>query len=393
MEIIIGVLLVGFLGLVAMILKTSSEDAKKSKVVEDAKGRRISDLEAQLLQKDGELKKVMEERQKLEDEFFKAKDDAEIFKRENTELLQKLKTLEKQKEETGPLREELKQKEAIAHQETVARQKMEGELSLRETEIEKTQKERDSLKADLKAKSDLYEGLKGQYDELEAEVQKLREAQIKIKAETPKAEPANKPVQAPEASELPKPEIPKAEPPKAESPKAEPPKPELPKAESLLPEAPKAGLPEGQAFPGESAKPETPKNDPAPKPGPFSLRDAGPKGPQAAEPRAQQPKPSGNTADEIPGFPKADQTKVDIKKDVPGDVEFFKVQPKKEDEASGETEAPFKLTNVNKPSAPAAQPSEKKDAAAGSQQKPPEKSKTKRETLIPGFQPKEDKPE
>ncbi|MDD5018948.1 MAG: hypothetical protein PHS61_00805, partial [Candidatus Omnitrophica bacterium] len=195
MEIIIGVLLVGFLGLVGLILKTSTDDAKKGKVLEDNKARRIADLESQLLQKDGELKKVMEERQKLEEEFFKAKDDAEILKRESSDLIQKAKQSDKFREEVNVLKDEARQKDMLVQQETTARQKMEGELALRDSDIQKLRKELDDVKSQLKTKVEVYEGLQGQYNELEAEIQKLRmgglqkpKAETISKAEPPKAE-------------------------------------------------------------------------------------------------------------------------------------------------------------------------------------------------------------
>ncbi len=428
MEIIIGVLLVGFLGLVGLILKTSTDDAKKSKAIEDGKARRISDLEAQLLQKDGELKKQMEDRQKLEEEFFKAKDDAEIFKRENADLQQKLKQSDKLREEVAVFKDEIKQKDMIAQQETTARQKMEGELALRESELEKLQKELDDLKSQLKSKNEMFEGLKGQYNELEAELQKLRmdglgkakgpfatkEDSVRIeppkpesstsdvqKAESPKDE---KPVrlesskmEAPKPEtyfrlEVSKPEPAKFEPPQAEHPSPEPLKAEPPKTEQTLPKDSEQTPPE--------AKDETIEKKFGIDTG-IGKKDSGPEVPKS---------------DEIPGFPKSQQVKLDIKKGVPGDVEFFKAETKKAEEETAKplpVAEPFKFTNINKPVVPSASPAENKEGdAASSSEKSQEKKasgtaqdrpadpsrdkqKSKRETLIPGFQPKakEDKPE
>ncbi|MFB3919765.1 MAG: hypothetical protein ACE14U_06845 [Candidatus Velamenicoccus archaeovorus] len=461
MEIIIGVLLVGFLGLVALILKTSSDDAQKGKAAEDAKARRITDLESQLLQKDGELKKLMEDRQKLEEEFFKAKDDAEIFRRENADLQQKAKQSDKFKEELAVFKDEVKQKDMIAQQETIARQKMEGELSLRESEFEKVQKELEVVKAQLKTKSEMFDGLKGQYNELEAEIQNLRMAGL----EKAKGQPAPK-------TEPPKPEPPKTEPPQAdpqkiESPKAEPPqgeeklKTESPRPEPLRPETYfKLEVPKPEAAKSEPPKAESPKPE-APKVGPLKTEQTSLRAPDQVPSKAKdetiekkfgidtgvEKKDSGPEAlksDEIPGFPKSQQVKLDIKKGVPGDVEFFKAETPKAEEEKPKTppaDEPFKFTplekppagsrtedvstssakdksspagftNANRPVPPAAPPAEKKEAAAApSGEKPVEKTpdaardkpadasrdkqKSKRETLIPGFQPKakEDKPE
>ncbi len=442
MEIIIGVLLVGFLGLVALILKTSSDDAQKGKVAEDAKARRIADLESQLLQKDGELKKLMEDRQKLEEEFFKAKDDAEIFRRENADLQQKAKQSDKFKDELAVFKDEVKQKDMIAQQETIARQKMEGELSLRESELEKVREELEVVKGQLKTKNEMFDGLKGQYNELEAEIQNLRMAGLeKAKGQpAPKAEP---PKPEPPKAELPQAElqktglsqagIPKAELPREEKPKAESPKPEPPKSETYFKlEVPKAEPPQKV----ESVKSGVPKAEP-PKPEaskvePPKIGQVSPKPAEQALPKAKEEtiekkfgidsaaekKDAGLPAsktDEIPGFPKSQQVKLDIKKGVPGDVEFFKAEtPKAEEEKTKTPPAaePFKFTNANKPGVPPASPSEEQGAdVAPSPEKPQEKTpdaardkpvdpsrdkqKSKRETLIPGFQPKakEEKPE
>ncbi|MDD5019692.1 MAG: hypothetical protein PHS61_04645, partial [Candidatus Omnitrophica bacterium] len=225
--------------------------------------------------------------------------------------------------------------------------------------------------------------------------------------------------------------ISKAEPPKAEPPKAEPPKAEQTPLKDVSVEK-KFGLDPaiaGQKAPGtEPVKPEL-------------------------------------KSDEIPGFTKIVQTKVDIKKDVPGDVEFFKASAPQTEEGKPEAapvEEPFKFTplekpssgskaddvstssakdknsltdfiNANKPVAPPGPP-EKKDPLPVSQRTPdkpveppqtkpadivqPEqgqgpqgkpstpregkpldaardKQKSKKETLIPGFHPKdkEEKPE
>jgi len=471
MEIIIGVLLVGFLGLVALILKTSSDDAQKGKAAEDAKARRIADLESQLLQKDGELKKLMEDRQKLEEEFFKAKDDAEIFRRENADFQQKAKQSDKFKEELAVFKDEVKQKDMIAQQETIARQKMEGELSLRESELEKIQKELEVVKGQLKTKNEMFDGLKGQYNELETEIQNLRMAGLeKAKGQpAPKAEP---PKPEPPKTELPQAELQKTEPPKAEppqtgipkaelsreeKPKAESPKPEPPKPEAYFKfEVPKLEAAKSEPPKAEFQKPEAPKVEPlkteqtslgAPDQVPSKAKD------ETIEKKfgidtGVEKKDSGPEvlkSDEIPGFPKSRQVKLDIKKGVPGDVEFFKAEAPKAEEEKPKTppaDEPFKFapiekpssgskaddvpmpssakdksspagfTNVNKPVPPPAPPAEKKDAGtAPSGEKPVEKTpdaarekpadasrdkqKSKRETLIPGFQPKakEDKPE
>lgn len=336
MEILIGLLLFGFLGLIGFGVKFTLDESKREKNVESAKDRKVSDLETEIGRKDLELKKLMEERQRLEDDFFKAKDEAGILKKENSEMAQKAKAQEKAKEETSELKSEIKQKDLMLQQETVARQKLQGELSLRDMEADKLTKEIDDLKKELKSRTDMHEGLKGQYNELEAELQKIHQPKVEPKIEQPKAEP--------------KIEQPKAEPkvePKVE-PRPEPPKPEV--------------------------KIET-KIEPKPQPKPEIK---------------PEPKSEVKTPEEIPGFPKQKDAKIDIKQGVPSDTDFLKAQPqppqKTEETPPGKEdtivpEGTFKLTNVNKPASQI--PAEPK--------KPQEKdkSKSKRETLIPGFHPKD----
>ena len=81
-------------------------------------------------------------------------------------------------------------------------------------------------------------------------------ADVKPKAEEPKAEAPKK--EEPKA-EAPKKEEPKAEAPKAEAPKAEAPKAEAPKAEAPKAEAPKAEAPKAEAPKAEEPKAEAPK--------------------------------------------------------------------------------------------------------------------------------------
>lgn len=331
MEILIGTLALGVVAIVVFFFKFTSDETKQQTVVEDAKARRIADLEAEMARKDTELKKMMEARQKLEDEFLKARDEADIFKKENSEIAAKIKPLEKAKEELTVLKSEAKQKDLMLEQETIARQKLRGELSLKDIEIDKLAKEVEKLNSELKAKTQLYEGLKGQFDEVEGELGKVREEAFK-KGATKKEEPKPTPQEKPEEEKT------KEEKPKEEKPKEE--KKELPKPES------KKEIAEEKA------------------------------------PEVKQP-------EEIPGFPKQADVKVETKGGVPSDTDFLKAQPPKKPEGGipGLPDIPegaFKLTNINKPAPKSKEP-----------QKPEgkDKGKSKRETLIPGFHPTKENPE
>ena len=351
MEILIVGLVLGLLALVGLAVKFSSEETGQQKKLDDAKSKKVSDLDAEIARRDMEFKKIKVDYQKLEDEFFKAKDDTDIFKKENTDMTQKVKQADKLKEELALVKDELKQKDAVLQQETIARQKLQGELSLQDAENEKTKKEIDRLNNELKAKIEMFDGLKGQFDELENELQRVRMGE---QVKPPKAEP-------------PKVEPPKVEPPKAEPLKAEPPKVEPPKAEPVSKKEEKPASLKEIAAPVKESKPqETPKK-PADTFGLFQKHD------------------------EIPGFPsKQPGAKADAKQPVPSDMEFLKaVPPEKKEEppkvlSADIAEGAFKLTNVNKPSSPASPqaPDAKKD-----------KAKSKKETLIPGFHPKEEHPE
>lgn len=330
MEILIGALALGVVVLVVFAFKFTSEETKEQKVVEDAKGRRITDLEAEMTRKDTELKKMMDTRQKLEDEFLKAKDEADIFKKENSEIAQKIKPLEKAKEELMVLKSDSKQKDLMLEQETVARQKLQGELSLKDMEIDKLAKEIEKLNSELKAKTQLYEGLKGQFDEVESELTKVREEAFKKEKGAPK-------------KEEPKPVV--EEKPEEEKPKEE--KKELPKPEEM------------EELPKLESKKEI----------------------------AEENAPQAKQYEEIPGFPKQADVKIETRQGVPSDTDFLKAQPPKKSEEGTLADMPegaFKLTNVNKPAQKSKEP-----------QKPEgkDKGKSKRETLIPGFHPLKEHPE
>lgn len=318
MEILIVILLLGLAAIIGLFFKFTKDEDKQQKNIEDAKGKKIADLETETARKDAELKKLMEERQRLEDEFFKAKDQVDIFKKENSELMLKLKAQEKSKEESAEARADLRQKDMLLHQETVARQKLQGELSLRESDIDKLTKE-------LKTKTDVLDGLKGQYGELEAELIKVREGALKKQA------PLDQKIE--------------------------------PEKESGT------GVKMGPVVqPGPEVNPEV---DPAAAAQTEPKAESVPKSESKGEPR---PGPQ-----EIPGFPKQTEDKVGINSSgVPSDMDFLKTEsPQKKEEGPGILGIPegaFKLTNVNKPAVP---PEKDKD-----------KGKSKREVLIDGFHPK-----
>jgi predicted nuclease with TOPRIM domain len=363
MEILITGLVLGLLALVGLAVKFSSEETGQQKKLEDAKNRKIADLETEIARRDTEFKKIKADYQKLEDEFFKAKDDADIFKKENTEITQKAKQAEKLKEESGSLREELKQKETILQQEIIARQKLQGEVSLADAENEKLKKEVERVNNELKSKTEMFDGLKGQFNELENELEKIGMGQVK----PPKVEPL-------------KVEPQKVEPPKVKPPKAEP---ILKQPQELKKEAKTESLRGVEQPPKESKPQEVPRKqvDDAW----LSKKQEEPK----TETKQDLPKKPDlpKSQAEIPGFvPKQPSTKTDTKLSVLSDMEFLKAAPpKKEETAPSATDIPegtFKLTNVNKPTAPTPQaPDAKKD-----------KDKSKKETLIPGFHPKDEKP-
>ncbi len=341
MEALIGIMLLVLGAIVFLFFKFSADEVRQQKNIEDAKVRRISDLEAESARKDIELKKIMEERQKLEDELYKSKDQTDIYKKENSEFLAKIKALEKSKDESSEAKQELKQKDQLLQQETVARQKLQAEVALKESEIEKLNKELDSLRQELKSKSQMLDGLKGQYTELENEIQKLREESLKkqeamLKAETQQSQkPEVKPASLTEI----KPEV---------------------KVE-VNPEQPK---PEVKQDIKTVAKPE------------------------AKPEQKQETKPEVAKPQEIPGFPKQGETKLEIKKNVPSDTDFLKAElsnNKDADIASSVSDGAFKFTNINKPSS---QTQEKKPTEAPQKAPEKDKNKSKREVLIEGFHPK-----
>ncbi len=313
MEMLIGILVVGLLAAVGLSFKFSTDEAKEKTKTDDAKAKRIADLEAELGRKDQELKKALGEIQRIEDAYYQAKNDVDIAKKESSELTARLKQAEKTKDDQGQTREDLKQKGIMLEQETTARQKLQGEISLRERELEKKSKSIEELEkkltevqAQLKTKTEMYDGLKGQLAELEAE--------------------------PPETGGKP----PKPRPPMSEPPKPEPVRPEPPKPAPTKPEPP---------------KPESPK-----------------------------PKPPEDSR----GGPGVGFTKSELKQGIPSDTDFLKAKPapKPEGLAGDIPEGTFKITNINKPEPPPSSEDEKR-------KKDTQNPKPNRETLIPGFQPKE----
>jgi hypothetical protein len=372
MEIFIGFLLLVVGGIVFVAFKFLSDDDKRTKSLEDAKGKRIADLEVEVGQKDTELKKALAEVQRIEEEFYKAKDEADIAKKDVSELQAKLKSLEKERNEVVDLKNNLKLNDQMLQQETLARQKLQGELSLKDSEVdqkarevEQFRKEAEKIAIALKDKDKLLEGLKGQYNELEGELQKIKMAQPQ---ETPKASIAS------EASEMHKP---------AES--SEAPGPvkvpwssqinEMLTSSAALKASESDGIGEMLKASGSSEPPKAPVVQEAPKSAVPPKASKPLKAFEPIEPLKPQPPASAEVKiNQGFGF-----TKAELRQGVPSDTDFLKASsPQKPAEVTPEIpDGTFKLTNVNKPQG-TVPVDEKKD-----------KSKSKRETLVPGFQPKE----
>ena len=377
MEILIAGLGLGLVALIVFFFKFSTEETKSQKISEESKNKKLSDLEAEIARRDLETKKMMEERQKLEDEFLKVKDEVDILKKDNSEMGLKVRQLERAKEEFSQAKAEMKQKDALLEQETIARQKMQGELSLQQRENEKLTKEAQVLRNELKTKTDMFEGLKAQFDELESELQRTREellkrdtsAQTKEQAPLEKKEPKAPPI-------LFEPSVFKG----PEAFKKEPPAPAAPVAAALPEEKQKIELPKIKEE-IKVSEPAVPKIETKKMPLPA----------QELPKKEVAPIQSSETKkelEEIPGFPKQAETKVGIRQGVPQDTDFLKAQPLKKDSEQVSDEIPpgtFKLTNVNKPKSETPDSSTKEIP----DKKPPEKdkNKSKKETLIEGFHP------
>lgn len=348
MELLIGLLLVGLVGIVAVAFKFLTDDDAQQKRIEDVKSKKIADMEAEAARKDMELKKTAAEFKRMEEDYYKAKDEADVQRKDNTELLAKIKALEKAKDEFTESKNDSKQKDMLLQQETVARQKLQAELSLCDTEIEKKTQEIDALKNDverlkqeLKNKTEMFDGLKGQYAELDNEIQRVRMEQAsKTKEEAPKPpEPIKSAGVIPVV-------IPVKETPAVQKPAEPPLAPAVPKAEPVQPPV----KPVEPPAPAAIVKPAFLSKAPEPLP---------------AVPLEKKPV-------DLPGSPK----------DVPSDTDFLKAQPpsKPADMVADIPDGAFKFTNVNKPSAEA--PGEPKK----------EKKNPKKETLVPGFHPKDKTP-
>jgi archaellum component FlaC len=374
MEILITILGLGFLALAGMIVRLSAEESKQKQGLEEAKKKRLDDFESEAGRKDSELKRIMEEHKRIEEEFFKVKDEVDIYKKDNSELMQKVKHLEKAREEIEVLKADLKQREGLIQQETLNRQKAQGELSVKDCECEKLRKDLAELKEVLRFKTQMYEGLKGQFEELETEVQKVREEALE-KQEVSKEEPQDG---GPGIAGV-QPEEPQQKEPESEEIKPEAPGPQEPPSEESGPERPRS-VELNEVTESREAKSEVPKPE---------------------EPRQQALEEKGGSED-IPGFSSATDIKMDIKKEMPSDTDFLKAQPPQvNDGASGPVvpEGTFKFTNVNRPAHSSPLQEDKKKSVEEpsreeektfdeSHEKAKHKPKAKKkETLIDGFRP------
>jgi|GEM_PF-978610 len=354
MEILIVGLALGLLALVGLVLKFSGEESKWQKISEDSKTKKLADLEAEIGHRDKDIKKAMEERQKLEDEFFKVKDEADILKKENLEMAQKIKLLERAKEEFSEAKAEMKQRDMIYEQDTLARQKLQGELALKDQEALKLAKELEVLRGELKTKTDMFEGLKSQFGELESELQNVREGLLKKS-------------DAPSVKEQALPEKKEAGKEKAKDDAVAPSVVVEKSRESAGPQASVLETKKEEPLKSPDGEKDKPKED-------KSKIKEEPKAEAPVEPKKEEPKKSAQLGDvlipkktvpaepvlkagevkEIPGFPKKEEIKVDLKQGVPKDTDFLKTSssaPKEggEEVFLGGMPQNFKLTNVNRP--------------------------------------------
>lgn len=323
MEFLIGLLGLGLVVIVVFFLKFSGDEAKREKNIESAKDKRLAELDAEVLRKDGEMKKMMEERQKLEDEFFKTRDEIDILKKENTEISARLKLQEKLKDDLAELKNEIKQKDAMVHQETVTRQRLQGEISLKELEREKLQNALEAAKAELKSKTEMYEGLKSQFEELESEVQRAGEENLKKQRSEEKG-PAHATAGSPST-------------PAPESQDGMKRKDEVEGTQG----APAAEIPAQPVTETEQPK----EGAPQPKPSQPSVEknDSNPPALQA------ESKPQASGPDEMPGFSGASGTKIKLGGGAPSDTDFLASPLQSPADVKDPQDAPFKFTNINKP--------------------------------------------
>lgn len=326
MGLLIGLLGLGLAAIVVFFFKFSGDEEKRDKNIENAKDKRLAELDAEVLRKDGEMKKMMEERQKLEDEFFKTRDEMDIFKKENTEMGARLKQQDKLKDEVAELKNDIKQKDAMIHQEMVARQRLQGELSLKDMEREKAQAALEAAKVELKSKAEMYEGLKGQFEELECEIQRKGEENLR-QGRPEKKGPAPVPQELPSA----------AGPGAKEDVKQEPQKQDA---------ASGAGIAAQPA--SEKEKPDGPAPRPEPAHPPIEKNDSKPPS------RQTDPNPKSPGPEEVPGFSGASGTKIMLGGGTTSDTDFLSspVAPEHRADAKDPQEAPFKFTNINKPAPP-----------------------------------------
>jgi chromosome segregation ATPase len=201
-----------FVAAVITIIRPGIKDKKaiKTKVEQlERNSLRITELEEALVGKDRESKGYKEEVAGLDVEL---KEKEQEFKNKISLLESQLQEVELLKSNISQLQAQLKDKEAEASKEFSARNESNDKIESTEADLEK-------LKKELSLSNQMFEGLKGQYDELEEKFSQLfqqfleEQKKNKLLQQLPKSPvaavtlPQSQPSQQPQANQEEQPKV------------------------------------------------------------------------------------------------------------------------------------------------------------------------------------------
>jgi len=152
----------------------------------------LSLLEKKVTQLEEQLKIERNSKQTAEDALFRARDELDILKNQYEEVLKKLKVAnnEIQKKEIALSQQQQDKEKLILEVERLKKEiePFQNEIQIKTTQIEELNKQLNDTKLNLIGTKELYEGLKGQYDELSKELESLQHEKINEIVKTPNGE-------------------------------------------------------------------------------------------------------------------------------------------------------------------------------------------------------------
>ncbi len=144
------------------------EERSNNKLISDQKAR-LEKIENELTEKNLELEKVKKQILEIKDELLVSQDALKKANLNKSTIEKKAQELENQlNAQTSELKNQLKQSQEALKKESADKLSLEKKLQEAQAQLSKLDKE-------LTSNTQVYEGLKGQYDELERDMEKLKQ--------------------------------------------------------------------------------------------------------------------------------------------------------------------------------------------------------------------------